>query len=290
MALGRDTGYDSWQDSWHDSWYDGQPLTQSVSSRGLPANNVGVKFGASVFTTLRVHNRDLDDALTQWQAHCDRLAHSIQSFSWTRPNWDHIRAGCEQLKNRYPVLRVTVFPDGSEWIVGRSLPENLCQKTEKGIACWVASPTYARSLPTHKTGNYLACWLARCEAQKQGADEAILTHSQGDWLETSTGNLWGWRDGQWWTPQDGRCLPGVMSHYIRKILTAAGQPVNLQSWCAAQIHSFEAIAYSNCVVGLIPVHTIFYENTRLEYNPQHKRIKALQSQAFFRANPSAYPA
>ena len=46
----------------------------------------------------------------------------------------------------------------------------------------------------HKTGNYLACWLAKnAGAKKVGAQEAILTSDQGEWLETSTGNLWGWK-------------------------------------------------------------------------------------------------
>lgn len=245
---------------------------------GAPIDATALKFGASVFTTLRIYDSCLEHALTQWQAHCDRLTHSIQTFGWCLPNWTHIRRGCEQLKHHYPVLRITVFPDGREWITGRSLPNHLIQKGETGITCWLAPPTYTRSLPTHKTGNYLACWLARAQAQKQGADEAILTSAQGDWLETATGNLWGWHDGQWWTPRDKRCLPGIMGSYLRKILAEAGQPVNLQSWDKVHPHRFEAIAYSNCVVGLLPIHTIICENTRLEYDSQHEKIKALQGQ------------
>jgi len=257
-------------------WHDGKLVT--TSDHLLSMDDVGLKFGATVFTTLRVYDQDLDHVLTHWQAHCDRLAHSIQTFSWMPPSWQNIRQGCEQLKDTYPVLRITLFPDGREWITGRSLPANLCQKAEKGVSCWQAPPDYARSLPTHKTGNYLACWLARCAAQKHGADEAILTSPQGDWLETSTGNLWGWRAGQWWTPQDQRCLPGIMSAHIRQVLSKSGQRVESQSWDDAIGRGFEAIAYSNCVVGLLPIHTIIHEDTRLEYNSQHERIKALQCQ------------
>lgn len=259
-------------------WYDGELTRTERTSPHKPSDEAAFKFGATVFTTLRVYGQDLAHELTQWEAHCDRLAHSIQTFGWVSPDWASIRDGCEHLKSHYPVLRITVFPDGREWITGRSLPKNLLQKTEKGITCWLAPPTYGRSLPTHKTGNYLACWLARCEAQKQGAEEAILTSPEGHWLETSTGNLWGWADQRWWTPNYQRCLPGIMSTYLRKILAQAGQPVTRQSWDKTQPHRFEAIAYSNCVVGLIPIHTIIHENTRLEYDSQHERIKGLQSQ------------
>ncbi|MFK8182199.1 MAG: aminotransferase class IV [Phormidesmis sp.] len=260
------------------SWHDGQLFNAKLQPSHPPHDDLALKFGATVFTTLRVHNQNLDHELTQWLAHCDRLAYSIQTFGWTIPDWENIREGCEQLKKNYPILRITVFPDGREWITGRSLPKNLLQKTEKGITGWLAPPTYARSLPTHKTGNYLACWLARNEAYRQGADEAILTNAQGDWLETSTGNLWGWGNGQWWTPLDHRCLSGIMGNTLRKILVKAGQPVNLQSWHAMQPQHFEAIAYSNCVVGILPIHTIIHGNTKLEYDSQHERIKSLQSQ------------
>lgn len=263
-------------------WYNGQLLSDRQldpkSDGVLLINDAGLKFGASVFTTLRVYGDDLEHPMTHWQAHCDRLIRSIQSFEWKMPSWVSVREGCEQLKVRYPVLRITIFPDGREWITGRSLPPNLRQKTEKGIVGWLAPATYARSLPTHKTGNYLACWLARSQAQKQGAQEAVLRNSQGDWLETATGNLWGWDGEQWWTPDDDRCLRGIMSGYLRKHLIEAGQSVSLQSWGQDRPLTFEAIAYSNCVVGLIPIHTIIHEDTRLEYNPKHERIKALQSQ------------
>jgi 4-amino-4-deoxychorismate lyase len=42
--------------------------------------------------------------------------------------------------------------------------------------------------------------LAKANAQKLNTQEAILVDAAGNWLETSTGNLWGWRDGSWWTP------------------------------------------------------------------------------------------
>lgn len=258
-------------------WHDGKPL-QTEATAPLSITDIGVTFGASVFTTLRIYEQNLDHPLTQWKAHCDRIAHSLRAFSWTQPNWPAIRQGCKYLQAEYPILRITIFPDGREWITGRSLPGDLTQNQTDGITAWCAPASYARSLPTHKTGNYLACYLARSEAQKQQAQEAILTDPQGGWLETATGNLWGWDGAQWWTPNDERCLPGLMSYTLRQILLTAGQCAILRSWDNQQPKKFEAIAYSNCVVGLIPIHTVIYGNSRLEYDPHHPRLKALQSQ------------
>lgn len=278
------------------AWYDGHLFEDGHLM--MPLDNAGLKFGATVFTTLQVHHQDLDHPLTQWQAHCDRLAHSIQQFSWIPPDWSAIYTGAQVLMSRYPILRITIFPDGREWIVGRSLPDQLTQQQQTGVACWVAPPDYARSLPTHKTGNYLACWLARQQAQSHGAQEAILTNVQGDWLETATGNLWGWTSGGftesgsiesgskrrdseasgWHTPVHEHCLPGIMRSFLEQLLCESGQPVSHQPWSRQRLLSFEALAYSNCAVGLLPIHTIVDGAATLVYNPHHAKLKALQQQ------------
>lgn len=251
--------------------FDGHHLT-------VPVDDAGLRFGATVFTTLRVYGHDLHHPLTQWQGHCDRLKTSLQTFGWKTPNWFAVHQGCQQLKRQYPILRITLFPNGREWITGRPLPPALAHHQQAGVACWVAPASYARSLPTHKTGNYLACWLARQQAQQQGAHDAILTNAQGDWLETSTGNLWGWREGQWWTPKGEHCLPGLMQRRLQQLLRENGHPVSCLPWRQWQVTAFDAIAYSNCVVGLLPIHTILNGATKLEYDPQHASIQALQRQ------------
>lgn len=259
-------------------WYDGELWSDSDLSSG-PFNSLGLRFGASVFTTMRIYAQDVRHPRSLYTAHCDRLRHSACSFNWITPNWSSILRGCRQLQQRFRVLRITVFPDGKEWITGRALPADLSDKQEKGIAGWLAPHTYSRSLPTHKTGNYLACTLARGQAQKHAAQEAILTNAQGDWLETATGNLWGWAKGQWWSPVGStpynRCLPGLMRTRIEKLLAEDGQPVNQQDWSCALVAQFEAIAYSNCVVELVPIRTIIGERTTLKYNSQHPSLQTL---------------
>lgn len=257
-------------------WYDGELFEKDA--RPAFIDDEGLRFGATVFTTLRVYGHSLDHPLTQWQAHRDRLTCSIQSFNWKPPQWSDVYQECELLKDRYPVLRITIFPDGREWITGRSLPKNLIHNQKNGVACWIAPADYARSLPAHKTGNYLACWLARQQARMQGAEEAILVSPTGEWLETATGNLWGWAKGQWLTPISRQCLPGIMRSQLQRILTASGQQVKPQAWDLEQVMGLEAIAYSNCVVQLLPIHTILSQGIKLEYDPKHPAIEALQRQ------------
>lgn len=269
-------------------WYDGSWVdSDRAANTSLPLDNAGLRFGATVFTTLRVYEQDLSHPLTQWDRHCDRLKSSLNQFGWTHPDWNTVRTGAQQILKQHPILRITLFPNGCEWITARELPKQLIQQQTEGISAWVAPPTYSRSLPTHKTGNYLACWLAKSQAQATGASEAILTSPQQEWLETSTGNLWGWKDGHWWTPKTDSCLSGIMRDWLIARLIAAGESVDCRPWNKELTLAFEAIAYSNCVVQLLPIHTIIDEQTKLNYNVHHESIQALQKRIAISQGKSA---
>ncbi|MBK1990058.1 aminotransferase class IV [Sphaerospermopsis aphanizomenoides BCCUSP55] len=250
-------------------WYCGK-LIESEKLE-LNINDPGLIYGATVFTTLRVYNYSLDHSLTNWQAHCSRLKFSLQTFGWPEPDWNFVRQGAEILLQHFPVLRITLFPDGREWITGRLLPENLTQKQNYGIISALTKSEFARSLPNHKTGNYLSPWLARNIVQSLNAEEAILVDSQGNWLETSTGNLWGWKEGCWWTPPLAvGILPGIERSHIINQLKNRQITVQQAPWTPELVKKLEAIAYTNSVVEIIPIHTVQRPTTgSLEYNPYH---------------------
>ncbi|MGK7888707.1 MAG: aminotransferase class IV [Leptolyngbyaceae cyanobacterium] len=265
-------------------WYTGQ-LNKSETIT-LPVSDPALLYGATVFTTMRVWARSLDHPLSFWAAHCDRLHHSIRQLGWVEPDWAQLRQGAEQMMAHYPVLRITLFPDGREWITGRSLPANLEQWQRTGIAAWVAPPDWRRSLPGLKTGNYLVPWLALQQAQHLGDQEAILTDPQGNWLETSTGNLWGWYENRWWTPslrsEDGattEILPGVARSHLITALKWHNVELLECVWSSDLVTQFEALVYSNSVrhiVAIAQVHTPNYEQQPvLEFQSQHPSVQAI---------------
>ncbi|MBD0336252.1 MAG: aminotransferase class IV, partial [Cyanobacteria bacterium Co-bin13] len=220
----------------------------------------------------------LDHPLTAWQQHCDRIHTSLAAFRWPQPDWSRVRQGAETLIPHYPVLRITLFPDGQELITGRTLPSDLWARQQRGATAWIADPDSSRSLPGHKTGNYLACWLASQAAKAQGAAEAILVDEMGNWLETSSGSLWGWAEGHWWTPPlAAGILPGVVRSQLICHLQARGCPALETPWTPDQIRRFEGLAYSNSVVQVIPIHTVLQGRTRLEYNPDQQILQELRS-------------
>ena len=246
-------------------WYDGQLIAGNKLE--LAIDDPGLLYGATVFTTLRVYG-DLDHPSTHWVGHCDRLRTSLQVFGWPEPDWARLRHGATILMAQFPVLRLVVFPNGREWITGRLLPPDLAQRQQQGITAWLADSALNRSLPTHKTGNYLAPWLALQQAHQAGAQEAILVDEAGNWLETSTGNLWAWSEGQWWTPPIATgILPGLLRNHLIQQLKCQNEEVKEAVWSPDLVERFTAIAYSNCVVELIPIHTILRDPLSLHYQP-----------------------
>jgi 4-amino-4-deoxychorismate lyase len=232
-----------------------------------------------VFTTLRVYCQSLDRPLTNWQRHCDRLLSTIHTFGWQSPDWQRVRQGAEILLKDFPILRITIFPDGREWITGRDLPADLTEKQKYGVsASLISGQELQRFLPSHKTGNYLGAWLARTKAQQMTTSEAILADTNGNWLETSTGNLWGWQDGCWWTPPlETGILPGVMRSQLLNWLNSQNQPVIEKPWTPEIVKKMAAIAYSNSIVELIPIHTVCrQEAIQTNYNPHHPAFKQLR--------------
>lgn len=224
----------------------------------LSTTDPSLIYGATVFTTLRVYGQSLDHPLAHWPQHCDRLRRSLADLDWPEPDWSQLRRGAECLAARYPVLRLAVLADGREWIVGRALPADLEEKQRSGVVGWVAADRrYRRPIAQHKTGNYLSAWLALQNAQRLGAQEAILVDDRGYWLETSTGNLWGYKAGVWYAPPlDEAILPGIARSQLMGWLRSRSVEVFERPWSPDLVVSFEAIAYSNSAIELVPFRQI----------------------------------
>ena len=247
-------------------WYDGRIVDSEKIE--LNVNAIALSYGATVFTTMRVYEKSLSHPLTFWQAHCDRLYSSLKAFNWEQPDWNRLKQGASALLAYFPVLRMVIFPDGKEWVTGRNLPSDLTQRQSQGIIAWVATDDlYRRELPQHKTGNYLGAYLARNKALSLDAQEAILVDPQDNWLETSTGNLWGWRDGCWYTPSlEAGILPGIKRSHLLKYLQDNNIPVKENFWTPNFVDTLEAISYSNCVVDIIPIKQVLNQDNVANYS------------------------
>lgn len=258
-------------------WFAGQWFEQETISLSL--QEPALLYGATLFTTLRVYHQSLHHPLTHWPQHQQRLQTSLQQLCWPEPDWADVEAAAATLAHHYPVLRVTLLPDGRPWIMGRSLPPGLATKQQQGIQAWLANlPHLRRPLAGYKTGNYLSAWLALQTAQGQGASEAILVDAEQNWLETSTGNLWGWRAEQFWTPPaTGRILAGISCRQLQQWLSQRGQSVHQAPWTPDLVQSFTGLAYSNSVVEIIPIHTVVSDGQARYFASLSTQFRLLQA-------------
>lgn len=249
-------------------WYDG--LLVNSEQLKLEINNPGLCYGATIFTTMRVYEQSLDHPRTCWQAHRERLKTTIEAFNWHQPNWLSLEKGATSLSQYFSVLRMVIFPDGKEWITGRNLPRDLQERQTKGIIAWVAQDSlYTRELPQYKTGNYLSAYLARNQALNLNAQEAILIDAQGNWLETSTGNLWGWKDNCWYTPSlESGILPGIARSRWLNFWQNQNLQVIENIWTSEFVKTLKALSYSNCVIDLVPIKTVVDAENTINYQIQ----------------------
>jgi 4-amino-4-deoxychorismate lyase len=235
-------------------WYRGR--WSNATALPITYDDPGLLYGATVFTTCRVYENLLDHPLTLWSAHQARLMNSLISLGWTLPIWEQVEQGIHEVIHHSPdrpIIRITFFPDGRELIFGRELPADLAQRQQQGVVAKVVQG-FDRSLPNHKTGNYLAPWLAKQQIAPDAA-EAILTDATGRWLETSTGNLWGWDGEKFYSPVMDS-LAGIARTYLVQWLQSQGKIVDEQPWNLDVIDRFVGLAYSNSVVQLVPIHTV----------------------------------
>jgi 4-amino-4-deoxychorismate lyase len=262
-------------------WYCGESIESQTIT--LNISDSGLLYGATVFTTLRTDARfdpgllpEVGDLGVPIDLHCDRLRLSIEDLGWHQPKWQQVRSGVEYMSSEFPVLRITIFPDGRELITGRDLPPNLAKWQTEGVTVIIADRKFTRSLPQHKTGNYLAPWLALQQARNSNIQEAILTNDVGDWLETTTGNLWGYRDGCWYTPPlSAGILPGIARSNIINLLKRENKSVFEIEWKAEWVKDLDSIGYSNSVIHLIPINIVLSPMGKLEYEARHPMMKWL---------------
>jgi branched-subunit amino acid aminotransferase/4-amino-4-deoxychorismate lyase len=235
-------------------WYRGH--WHPASQLSIDYDHPALLYGASIFTTMRRYQGDLAHPLTMWPAHRDRLQQSIVALGWVAPDWLRVLAGIAAVTQ--PVIRIAIFPQGEEFIFGRELPADLIEQQQQGVTARLATGM-DRSLPQHKTGNYLAPWLAR----QQAGCEAILVDSRGRWLETSTGSLWGWNGQDFYSPAARTgILPGIARDYLVQWLQSRGKIVNEQPWDAPVVEQLLGVAYSNCAVQLLPIKLLRGETDR----------------------------
>lgn len=232
-------------------WVDGELLPAGAPS--LAADLPGVVQGIALFETLGAWG----GRLPLWSWHLARLRRSAedQGLSWLVP--DGLQAAGEQLldgnDHRDGVLRILLCPGLGRlhWVL-TTRPRGPLREP------WVLHPAEVRrSLQDRsggvKTTSRLLYHLAATEAERAGADEALILGPGDELLETVRGNLFFARDGALCTPAtNGAFLPGVGRGLLLESLHEHGLTVAVQDFVLDDLRGADRLWVVNSVRGALP--------------------------------------
>lgn len=231
----------------------------------------GFLFGDSVYEVVCTHHNKpcfLDE-------HLKRLYESASGISLKIPydaNWlkEQVHIVLDAAANEESYIRIIVTRGVGEMdidpsscmnpniiIFVKEVPRIPAENYEKGIAVALVSiKRNARDSlnPAVKTGNYLNNVLARVEARKLGAEDAIMVNPWGQLTEGTTSNLFFVREGRLLTPKkECGILSGITREKIIQLAHENGVPFEDGNWPGEELLKADEIFLTGTVKKVMPV-------------------------------------
>ncbi len=105
-----------------------------------------------------------------------------------------------------------------------------------------------------KSANYLNNLLARDEARRSGADEALLLNERGMVSEGSTTNVFMAMDGGLVTPEVASgCLPGITRQAVIELAQGLGVDVSYREVQMEELFRADEAFLTNSILGVMPL-------------------------------------
>ncbi len=236
----------------------------------VSASDRGLLLGDGLFETMRAYG---GEAFRQAD-HLRRLSRSCEAMNLELP-WSHEDLGgmidsliakneLESARVRLTVTRgehtgamdLGESPAPTLLITAEPLPARLEDREAKPLTLASVSVRFSESNPIfrHKTLNRLPHLFARTEAQKAGADEALILDERGNVVCASTGNLFVLQNGQLFSaPLSAAILPGVTRRVTLELALAEGVPSREDFFSPLMLVGGDEIFMTNSVQELVPV-------------------------------------
>lgn len=241
----------------------------------------GFLYGHGIFETMRVY----EGKVFRVREHLDRLFASLK----------HLEIECplapEELRTILGVLaeRNKVSGGFARLYVSSGVSsEGLMTRSEHGVTLValcesrqfespklrvvISSNRLDPSLSCHKTANRLPYMLARREAEKKGAEEALLLNSDGRAVELSTSNVFIVKAGELFTPalSEGP-LPGITRDVILLLASEMMIPVREVRMALSMLETADEIFATNTLMEVLPV--VQFKDRQLEEGLLTKRFQ-----------------
>lgn len=212
----------------------------------------GFLHGDALFETMRVY----DGKVFLLEEHLQRLGASLSALEIpaSPPPTALIEELIQRNAIRDGVVRLTVSRgDEHPTTVITARPRTFDEPSRPWRAI-LSSYRVHPQLARFKTASRLPYVLAKREAQRQGADEALLLNPYGQIAEFSAANIFLVRDGTLWTPpvEDG-ALPGITRAAVLELAKQLGIPTREQSLAAELLESAEEVFATNSLIEVVRV-------------------------------------
>lgn len=126
-------------------------------------------------------------------------------------------------------------------------------------------------LSSFKTTNKLVSVMARAEAEEKGADEALITNTNGEVAETAGANLfWIYHDKICTTPTGRGVLPGLTRAVVLEICQALALPTNKRVIKPEALRNAEGIFLTQSALGVVAIGSL--DGAQVPHSPLVERI------------------
>lgn len=259
----------------------------------IPVRDHGLLYGDGIFEGLRAY----DHKPFRLDRHLDRLQAGARALHLTMPGGiDAIRdivtqtfAAHEGAGDAYGRLIIT-RGDGPLGVDPTTCPEPrvICmvdritlfseEKRRAGVSMITSSmrrPAADVVDPRVKSLNYLNNALAKGEARRQGADEALVLNASGAIAEASVANVFAVRNGALYTPptSDG-CLDGITREAVLELAARFGIPAHIATLNRIDLYRAHEVFLTGTGAGLVRVASLDGERLGRDACPIFDRLHA----------------
>jgi branched-chain amino acid aminotransferase len=259
----------------------------------------GFLYGDGIYETMRVYDR----VIFMLDEHLQRLCRSASLIGLTIPlDADGLKIAVYEtlianaLRNAYVRLTISrgqgelgldpdLCPQPTIAIIAQELKAYPKAYYENGISLII--PNTRRNLkeavnPRIKSLNFLNNILAKIEAKREGAYEAVMLNAQGKLTEGTICNLFFYKDGMVCTPSLAcGILDGITRGIIIELAGREGLSVKEGAFTRADLYSAEEVFVTNTTMEVMPVSKVDSQ----QY-PVGKIAKLLRT--FYRQEVNAY--
>jgi len=258
-------------------WLDGKLIDSDKAQIHVLTH--ALHYGTAVFEGIRSYNTDNGPAIFRLDDHIKRLYNSAKAyfmyFEYNRAEIKQASIDMVEVNNLeecyiriiafygYGKLGVNPLPNKVTIAIAvLNWSENIKkEKKDEGIDTIVSSwiKTDARSIPTHAKGvaNYANSALARIEALKHGADEAIMINSNGFVVEASAENIFFVKNDILYTPPISTgALEGITRDTVIEIGNQNKIPINIENISRDELYYFDEAFLTGTASEIIPISKI----------------------------------